>query len=178
MNDNPNPEPPESGAKPTGDDVKQAAQQQVERAKEYLMRFGLPQRLMLVGSGLAFLLGFLNWYAVKTPLGSHGVNGFAPWHGKLFFLTSLGTVLLLTVSGIRDAVLGKQSPQNRRLIFLGLVGVSLIFGPVWFMMSVDEPAMPVAAANFSIGKTMWFWLALLAAGTAAAGGFMAMKEDA
>ena len=171
------PEPPASADSESKPPVKQQVEQQVERAREYMMRFELPQRLMLIGSAVVFLLGFLSWYVVAVPLMRTGVSGFSPWHGKLFFVTSLGTVLLLTVASIRQQVIGKQSEQNQKLIFLGLVGGTLIFGPVWFMLGADE-VPDMSGAGVSIGKTFWFWLAFLAAGVAVVGGVMGMKPGA
>ena len=109
------------------------AQDQAQRAHRYVMSFALPQRLMLLGSGAAFLLGFLTWFVIRAPSAIiYSQSGYLFWHSKVFFLTSLITVLLLTVAGVRSALLDRMPPDRRRLVFPTLTGTSLIFGPIFF----------------------------------------------
>jgi hypothetical protein len=140
----------------------------------------MPERLMLFGSGIAFLLGFFSWYSVSsTMMGKSfggGVSGFNPWYGKLFFVTSLATVVLLAAPALRQSLLGKQPAKTQRLVFLGLVAASVLFGPLWFIIDaggVNSFSMPEVSA----GRTIWCWLALLAAGAALVGGIMHLKEE-
>ena len=86
-------------------------------AAGFLERFSMPERLMLFGSGISFLLGFFNWYSISsTFMGKSyggGVSGFNPWYGKLFFVTSLATVVLLAAPTLRQSLLGKKPVKTQ-----------------------------------------------------------------
>lgn len=165
------PKEPEGGAA-------EQAKDQAKRAYGFVMRFELPERLMLVGSGAALLLGFLPWWSMSHPQMSTSANAFAPWHGTIFLLTSLATVLLLAVPAIREPLLGGQPPARRRLIFFGLCLATLLFGPLLFGLSTQTNAQfpEFMSASISFGKTAWYWLALIASGAAVAGGWMQLQR--
>ncbi len=158
----------------TGASASEQARQHAERAREYVMRFEMPQRLLLLGSGAALLFGFLPWWSVRSPFGGQSINGFQDW-GWLYFVAAVGTILLLTMPAVRQPLIGSLTPELQRVIFFGLSCATLLFGPLMFLF--NDPGrqmggMPAGAESvgISIGKTIWVWCALISAGVAVTGG--------
>lgn len=141
-------------------------------------------RIVLLASAGAFLLGFLPWYSVSVFGLTQSTNGFVPWHGKVFFLTSLATVCLLLLPVLRQQLLNKLSPDGRALTIPVLTAISLIFGPVFALVDVPEAFAGVRDAGgasqglVSGGNTWWLVLAFLATAAAAGMAFSKWKQSA
>lgn len=166
---------PDEPTKPLGETTSP-----VERATQAIMRFEMPERLLLLGSGLAFVLGFFAWFSFKSMFGSMSVDGY-DGAGWLFGIASVAVVCLLIVPTLRQAVLGGTSPKNAKLILFGLAAAAFAFGPLRFLLSGPGEGLQNIPQGmndgFSAGRTMWFWLAFLASGTAVGGGFLALREE-
>lgn len=158
-------------SEPSGNAAEQA-KAQAERAREYVMGFEMPQRLLLLGSGAALLFGIFPWWSVRSPFGGGSINGFQGW-GWLYFVSAAVTILLVTMPTVRQPLIGSLPADKQRLVFFGLSCATLLFGPLRFLLGGGAPQSDVAggeALGFSVGKTMWLWCALIAAGVAVAGG--------
>ncbi len=146
-----------------------------------------PQMLVGLGAGIALLLGFMSWYSfggmaqngelsngiVVAMQSNLSVNGFSPWHGKLFFGTSLATALIALVPGVREAFFRGKPQRTVVLALLILAGASFFLGPLLFLLKFEDVSM---GTMFSASKTIWFWCALVASGAAVFGAFKLLGE--
>ena len=141
-------------------------------------KLDLQDRIILFGTAGAFLIGFLPWYTMSGLGVSQTIySGFAFWSGKIYFLTCLAIAGLLLVPALRQPLLEKLSPGARALTIPILAAATLIFGPVFFMMSTGE--VFAGAGNVEgIGKTGWFALAFLASAAAAGSAGWKWKQSA
>jgi hypothetical protein len=138
-------------------------------------KLDLQDRIVLIGTAGAFLIGFLPWYTMSGLGTMH--NGFAFWSGKIYFLACLAIVGLLLLPALRQQLLEKLSPGARALTIPILAAATLIFGPVFFMMSTGE--VFAGAGNVEgIGRTGWFLLAFLASAAAAGSAGWKWKQSA
>ena len=123
------------------------------------------------------MLGLLPWWSYSTPFGGVSFNGFSG-AGWLFGIASLSTVLLMVVPTLRKATLGGLTAKNAKLVLLGLAALTFCFGPLRELLGSQRPDIPAGLAeNISAGKTLWFVLALCAAGAAVAGAFLSLRKD-
>ncbi len=141
-------------------------------------------RLLLFGSVGVFLLGFLHWYAIKTPFASMSYQGYSGGVGWLFGVTSLSTTALLLVPSLRESLFGGLTRRNTKQILFGLAVATLVFGPLRMLFSSPVEGMPdmsgmqgEMAEMFSVGRTLWFWLACIAGGVAVYGGYQALSGE-
>lgn len=153
--------------------------QAVQGAADAVMRFEMPQRLLLIGSAVTFVLGFLPWYTFSSMMGGISFNGF-DGAGWLFGLTSVVTVALMMLPAIHQAALGSLTQKNEKLVFLALAAATFFFGPLRMLLG-GAPGqfanMPTESTDvFSAGKTLWFWLAFLAAGGAVFGAYRSLRD--
>jgi hypothetical protein len=106
-------------------------------------------------------------------------NGFAA-SGVAFGVTSLATVALLAVPTLQRAVLGELSRKNAQLVLFGLAAATLVLGPLRMLLSGGAGGLPSIPAGMSEavsgGRTLWFWLALAAAGTALGGAYAGLRK--
>ena len=160
--------------------VKSSDTPAVQVATEAFMRLEQPQRLLLIGSSLTFVLGFLPWYSFSSLFGGISFNGYDAT-GGLFGFTSVLTVALLVLPTLHQAVLGNLTQKNVNLVLLGLASATLFLGPMRWILSGgpgELSHMPTGASEgYSAGKTLWFWLAFLAACTAVFGAFKSLREQ-
>lgn len=141
-------------------------------------------RTVLITTTAAFLLGFLPAYSVSALGMTQTTSLYDVWHGKFFFLTSLSTVSLLLSPFLRHQLLGKLTPDGRAMTIPALTAVSLIFGPVFSLVSPPEAFAGIRDAAeqteglISGGSTFWSILTLIACAAAAGLAFSRWRESA
>ncbi len=137
-------------------------------------------RIVLYGTAGAFFFGFLPWYSISVFGVSHTTAGFAPWHGKIYFLSCLAITCLLLLPALRQQLFEKLSPGLRTLTIPVLAAATLIFGPVFFMMGSGQAFAGSEETDglMSGGKTMWFFLSFLATAAAAGSAGWKWKQSA
>ena len=144
--------------------------------REGFQRLDQRDKIVLVGTGLAFILGFLPWYVELFGASeSSSMSGFSPWYGKLYFLTCLTTVGLLTLPNLREKALAKLGQDARALSVPVLTAATLVVGPVIFLMDTGGTLEPMDTLVMSAGRTGWFYLAFLAAAAASVSAWMKWK---
>ncbi len=163
---------PTAGSGPAGKAVQQVT--------DLIKRQEMPEKLLLIGSCATFLLGFFSWYTFTSVFSGMSLSGFSV-AGPIFGITSVVTVALMVVPRLREAVLGNLTRKNTSLVFLCLAAVTFLFGPLSYLLSGgggDVPNMPTGSnAGYSAGKTIWFWLAFMASGSAVFGAYQALRRD-
>ena len=137
---------------------------------ERVRRLDARDRVVGLGALAVFGFGFLNWveldlrgFSGSGLRASTGAAGFASWHGKFAFLTSLFTLLLLASPTLREQLLARHSAAARALVVLALASATLILGPVFFAMGGNSVGASFDGPGLSVGRTLWFYLALLGA---------------
>ena len=147
--------------------------------REGFQRLDQRDKVVLVGTGLAFILGFLPWYSVNMEFfgasESTGMSGFSPWYGKLYFLTCLATASLIMLPKLREQVFAKLGQDARALSVPILTAATLVLGPVFFLIDTGGTLEPTVGLEMSAGRTGWFYLAFLAVAAACAGAWMKWK---
>lgn len=129
-------------------------------------------KVTLVGTGLAFILGVLPWYSFNTAV----TRGFGPWYGKLYFLGCLATAGLIMLPNLRKRVFARLGQDARALSVPILTAATLVIGPVFFFIATGGALEPVEGTEISEGRTGWFYIAFLAAAAASASAWMKWKS--
>lgn len=137
-----------------------------QELKDAIGRLGMRDKVIFLGSAALVLLSFLPWWSVEVEMMGlkKSVNGLhdAGWIG--FLAACLGTVAGLANMGFIPLSGEMKALARKTVVQLGLAAVALFLGPIYFWSNAeDAPMMGMGSA----GKTLFFWLALLAAGAAA-----------
>lgn len=121
-----------------------------------------PADKILAGSGIVFLLStFLNWFSIKTPVGTFGGNGWEVgflW-GRLPFLIVLAMLVWI---GLRYFSSVKLPPEMPQLYLAGgaavalLVIVKLLIGEDNISRAFGLFVAAVSAAGFGYGSLLKF----------------------
>jgi hypothetical protein len=168
----------ESESKPTAGETAAAKAQEL---KEAIRKLDFRDRVIFLGSAALVLLFFLPWWRFSVNvLGTtdskswNGLQG-AGWIGFLGACAStvagLANMGFVPLSGELKALAGKTVVQ------LGLAGAALLMGPLYFMSSFDAGTGIDPFGMTSSGRTLFFWLALLAAlGAAGCAGWKLADE--
>jgi hypothetical protein len=141
-----------------------------QELKEAIRKLGVRDRVIFLGSAALVLLFFFPWYRMTlTVFGStesestSGLTG-AGWVG--FLAACAGTVAGLSNMGFLPLSAELRTLAGKTTVQLGLAAAALLMGPVWFLSQTDEGTRgPFGMAE--VGRTLFFWLALLVALAAA-----------
>jgi hypothetical protein len=135
---------------------------------EAVKKLDLRDRVIFLGSAALVILFFLPWWSIEIV----STNGLvdACWIG--FIAASLGAVAGLANMGFIPLTGEWKRLAGKTVVQLGLAAVACLLGPIYFWSKVGSQM------TFGVGgKTLFFWLALLAAaGAAGAAGWKLADE--
>jgi hypothetical protein len=135
-----------------------------QELKQAISKLGMRDRVIFLGSAVLVLLFFLPWWKVEMGGMSRSVSGLtdAAWIG--FIAAVLSTVAGLANMGFIPLTGQPKELAGKTVVQVGLAAVALFLGPIYFWGHTNqEGGEGMMAPGFSIGKTFFFWLALLAA---------------
>lgn len=137
----------------------------------------LQDKMTAIGAIALGVLLLFPWWSVEIPKELQGLGVMRGvqtswkwtegWQGKLSLVAAALTAVWMILPGFRASMAQKLSKEILPFITVILAGLAFVLGPFWFLL--DAPSGGESAMGASIGKTFWFWLALLA-GLACAGG--------
>jgi len=151
-----------------GTSNKGGAAEKAREVTEAIKKLDLRDRVIFLGSAALVILFFLPWWRVEVTMfgttDSKSVNGLheAGWIG--FLAACLGTAAGLANMGFVPLSPELKAQARKTAVQLALAAGALLLGPVYFWSQVEEPMMMGLARA---GKTMFFWIAFLAALAAA-----------
>jgi len=140
-----------------------------QELKEAITKLEMRDKVIFLASAALVLLFFLPWWRMDVQiLGStdsasaNGLHG-AGWIG--FLAACLTTAAGLTNMGFVPLSAELKAMARKTVVQLGLSGVALVLGPIAFWSDYGDHVM--AGPFGHAGKTLFFWLAFLAAAAAA-----------
>ncbi len=154
-----------------------------QELKEAIRKLDFRDRVIFLGSAALVLLFFLPWYSVKVEMlglsQSDSVSGLqeAAWIG--FLAACLGTVAGLANMGFVPLSAEQKALARKTTVQLGLAAIALLLGPIyfWWIWLPDTDGPMMGGGMVEAGKTLFFWLALLAAlGAAGCAGWKLADE--
>jgi len=134
-----------------------------QELKQAISKLGMRDRVIFLGSAVLVLLFFLPWYKVEMIGMSNSISGLtdAAWIG--FIAACLGTVAGLANMGFIPLSGQPKELAGKTAVQVGLAAVALFLGPIYFWSHTNQGGEGMMAPGFNVGKTFFFWLALLAA---------------
>jgi hypothetical protein len=161
-----------------GESEKNVAAEKAKELKEAIQKLDFRDRVIFLGSAALVLLFFLPWYRVQMFGVSNSANGLvdAGWIG--FIAACLGTVAGLANMGFVPLKGETKALCGKTVVQLGLAAAALFLGPIYFWSRVGGSASGAMGEGLvDVGKTLFFWLALLVAlGAAGAAAWKLMDE--
>ena len=148
---------------------------------ETFRRLEIRDQVTVVGAGLVFLLCLFPWYSMTAELfGSSEpslmrLRGITPWYGKLSFLACAATAGLIMLPKLRDRIFAGMGEDAHALSVPILTAVTLVLGPVFLLLDTGG-TLETTSLEMTEGRTMWFYIAFLAAVAASASAWWKWRD--